>query len=95
MCPYAPGDSILDLGCGPGKNSDLFFPNDYLGIDISRQYINAAKARHPYHKFLCGTFLELNQNHGSKFNLIFISGLLHHIDDNIVIVFTEKAYTLL
>lgn len=93
--PYAPGDAILDLGCGPGTNSDLFFPDDYLGIDISEKYINAAKEKHPHHNFICGNFLELDPSFDESFDLIFVSGLLHHINDDLVRDFMEKAYTLL
>src|SRR4051812_38034740 len=40
-----PGDRVLDIGCGPGDFLSDMPEVDYLGIDISKPYIEAAKSR--------------------------------------------------
>ena len=39
------GDRLLDVGCGPGRHSQIFFEKgiDVLGIDISEEFIRLAK----------------------------------------------------
>lgn len=38
---------VLDVGCGPGTNSQHFLGTDYLGIDINEEYIRHAQSRYP------------------------------------------------
>src|SRR4051812_42129520 len=47
------GDTVLDVGCGPGWNYDHFMihgPNirAYLGLDYSERFVRVANQRHPY-----------------------------------------------
>ena len=48
------GDRLLDVGCGPGRHSNLFAEReiDVLGIDISNEFIRIAKAGKSKAKFL-------------------------------------------
>ena len=93
--PYTPGLKILDLGCGPGTNSTLFQPSDYLGIDISEKYINSARKANPAYKFESFNFLELSSDFNEKFDIIIMAGLIHHLSDEQVNIFLRKAYNLL
>lgn len=53
-----PGDTVLDVGCGPGWNYDhfkQFGPEvDYTGLDYSERFIRVAKQRQPEGKFMVG-----------------------------------------
>ena len=93
--PYTPGLRILDLGCGPGTNSTLFQPNDYIGIDISEEYIHKAKLDYPDYEFKCISFTDLPDEFDATFDLIMMAGLLHHLNDQQALSFMEKAHHLL
>ena len=93
--PYSPGRKILDLGCGPGTNTQYFKALDYLGIDICEPYIKKAASDYPDYQFYCGNFLNLGDEYNNSFDIILMSGLLHHLPDNIVIQFLEKSYATL
>ena len=81
-----PRDKLLDVGCGPG---DLlrFLPRDgfeYVGIDISEDYLEKAKRNHGHRaQFLlcdCGNFPADMQL--ERFDWVLCMGLLHHLDDS-------------
>ena len=93
--PYSPGRKILDLGCGPGTNTQYFKALDYLGIDIYEPYIKKAASDYPDYQFYCENFLNLSNEYNNSFDVILMSGLLHHLPDSIVIQFLEKSYAVL
>ena len=69
---------ILDVGCGPGDQSK-YFEKNYIGIDISPNYISNAKKKYPSHKFYCrdATNFKLNYLFGGAVSI----GLYHHLSD--------------
>ncbi|MDP2709104.1 MAG: class I SAM-dependent methyltransferase [bacterium] len=72
--------SVLDLGCGTGVFSPLFGPN-YIGIDISPLYIDYAKSRYAKtFKVMDATKLDFPSG---SFDMIWVNGVLHHLNDNI------------
>ena len=77
---YRPGMRVLDIGCGTGELSRFVRPEDYVGIDISDSYVEAARKAHK------GTFLQLPAEKvdqlDDEFDLAFVVGLLHHLADN-------------
>ena len=97
--PYTPGVKILDLGCGPASSVKFFKSNDYLGIDVSNEYINKAKSCHPDYNFQNIDFSTLNKASMlvpvGGFNLILAYGLIHHLSNDPVELFFDKAYEVL
>lgn len=76
----APGQKVLDLGCGNGRYFPLFRERgvDYVGADNSRELVDIAKSRYPGGDFRTGNALDLDfpENH---FDAIYSIAVLHHI----------------
>ena len=76
---------VLDIGCGPGTFLTLLGERvdrgKFVGIDPSPDYIRRATELFPEAKFMCGTVgtVALAEE---TFDLIVISGVLHHLDDH-------------
>ncbi len=43
--------NVLDAGCGYGRWSELFTPEQYTGVDFSPDFIEMAKSKYPNHTF--------------------------------------------
>lgn len=79
------GDFVLDVGCGTAEIR-LFLPDvEYYGYDPSARYIEAAKNRlreaHKTGKLLHATLDEAALNELPKFDIVLVSGVLHHLTD--------------
>lgn len=73
-------ERVLDVGCGPGTNSQLFRHASYLGLDLNESYIESARQR--YHgRFEVADVRTYQPSDESSFDLILINSFLHHIDD--------------
>jgi trans-aconitate methyltransferase len=70
---------VLDVGCGPGTNTDHFAAADYLGIDINPAYIESARRRHR-REFVVADVTKYNVVPEQRFDLILANSLFHHID---------------
>ncbi len=84
--PVQHGQSILDLGCGPGDLLRLLpkmVDFDYLGLDISESYLAQARRRQTrtvrFERGDCTNFYDQLGNR--RFDWILCMGLLHHLDD--------------
>lgn len=58
-----PNDNILDCGCGYGRLLTLLpfgWSGGYLGIDISPEFVNLARHRHPEKIFNVANLLDLS-----------------------------------
>jgi len=93
------GESVLDLGCGPGTLCPFLDGTRYQGVDLNPEHVTVASEKFRQFHFQCsdaGSFLATTTE---KFDLILLIGLLHHLDDAQVVdvmqgcrkVLTEKG----
>lgn len=73
---------ILDLGCGTGLSSLLFFDKGYevTGIDITRAMIELA-SRLPYSKLICQNLEKPLRVKDDYFDAVVMIGVTEHIND--------------
>lgn len=77
-----PGARILDIGCGPADILAWLHGVQYVGVDISPEYIRAAKERFDTKgEFICRSVNEYVVEQPHSFDLVLATGLLHHLDD--------------
>lgn len=94
----APGDRILDIGCGPGGLLEhLPAGVEYVGYDINPRYIATACERYGDRgRFLHARVGEIDASTlGSGFDLVIAKSILHHLDDATAGVLIEGAHALL
>jgi len=76
---------VLDIGCGPATFlHGGWLPvnhEDFVGIDPSAEYIAAAKRDFPLANFFQGTVENVSLGN-RQFDLVVLSGVLHHLDDS-------------
>lgn len=80
-----PGDSVLEVGCGPGEFFE-YFPNEinYTGFDLSQSYIDFAQRKYAHRRnaqFHCADVSEFALNDPGRFDICFAAGVLHHLSD--------------
>lgn len=80
----APGDRVLDVGCGYGRLSSRLDHANYIGIDISPTYIDYAKSNFgDFGRFVCGDVTENSVLKDlGQFDVVTIIGVLHHLSDS-------------
>lgn len=78
----APGDRVLDIGCGPGTMVPYLPGTDYVGIDSSSEYIERARERYPRARFVCQRVGEYDLVEPDCFDIVLALGVLHHLDDD-------------
>jgi SAM-dependent methyltransferase len=92
-----PGDKVIDIGCGPAQILPWLPDVEYLGFDISRQYIASAQRRHGNRgTFLVGDTKSLRDD--SRFpdaDIVIALGVLHHLDDEDAALCIRFAYDAL
>ncbi len=89
-------EKIIDIGCGPGDVLE-YLPTtvEYVGFDISPEYIEAAKKRWKDRAhFVVGTPSQMKQQLDDRLrnaDLVMCNGVLHHLDDQEAIDVFELA----
>ena len=75
------GARILEIGCGPGIIIGYLPACDYLGFDLSPEYIEQAKKRYPKARFVCERVSQFSIAEEQRFDLVLALGIVHHLDD--------------
>jgi len=94
----APGEKILDVGCGPAVVLNYLPPStNYTGLDISQEYIQSAKERFGSKgRFCCGDVgMATIAGEQGTFDLVLATGVLHHLDDQQAAKLFELAHQAL
>ena len=71
---------VLDVGCGPGTNTHHFDQAEYVGIDISRRYVEYARRRHR-REFIAADATEFTVSPDQRFDFVLVNSFLHHVPD--------------
>mgnify|MGYP001578925810 CR=1 FL=1 len=76
-------ERVLDIGCGTARIlDDLPAGVVYFGFDASQSYIAAARERYGQRAHLtCALVSEMAIEEAGRFDLVLVSGVLHHLDD--------------
>lgn len=80
-----PGMRILDVGCGPAQDRDLLGDDVFwTGLETSEQYVRSVRnSLRPSDSIFHGdvsTLLDLNI---TSFDVVLLSGVLHHLSDDL------------
>ncbi len=75
------GARILEIGCGPGTIVSYLPPSDYLGFDLSPEYIEMAKRRFPNAHFVCERVSQFSLAKEQSFDVVLALGIVHHLED--------------
>ena len=74
---------VLDVGCGPGTNARMFEGLDYLGVDLSPEYV--AYARRKYgDRFAVVDVRSDPLPEELTYDFILVNSLFHHLDTQTV-----------
>lgn len=85
------GVSILDVGCGPGKESVKFEGSNYVGIDISEEYIDEAKTKYSSNgKFYKLSIDDIDKLPSKDLDIVILKGVLHHLNDSQISRFLDN-----
>ena len=87
----APGDRVLDIGCGPGTMVPYLPGTEYVGLDVSAEYIERARRRFPQARFVRQGVGEYDLVEPNYFDIVLGLGVLHHLDDSEALTLFQTA----
>jgi SAM-dependent methyltransferase len=77
-----PGETVLDVGCGPAYYYERLGDVRYYGFDTSQRYIDYARGRWGDRaEFRCEIFTEAHLAVLPPIDKVLLLGLLHHLSD--------------
>jgi SAM-dependent methyltransferase len=77
-----PGESVLDVGCGPAYYLDRLATVRYVGFDTSARYIDYARRRWGERAtFRCEALGRQHLSELPPIDAVLLLGLLHHLSD--------------
>jgi SAM-dependent methyltransferase len=85
---------VLDVGCGPGTSAPHFLQHEYLGVDISPDYVRDAERRFGP-RFRVADVTTMHLEPGGGWDCILVNSLLHHLPDDAVDRLLAHLATLL
>lgn len=88
---------VLDIGCGTGETAASFdFEIEYLGIDISENYVNRAREDYGnFGDFALASISDLPTLGKGDFDLVILKGVFHHLRDDEVEKFALDVNSVL
>jgi SAM-dependent methyltransferase len=90
-----PRDRILDLGCGPADVLSALPEVNYVGLDLSPRYVEAARRRWGARvEFHCVDVSDAKIGQ-ARFDIVLALALLHHLDDDQVRKVMQLASSVL
>jgi cyclopropane fatty-acyl-phospholipid synthase-like methyltransferase len=90
-------EKILDIGCGTSEILE-YLPKgiEYHGYDLSSRYIEHAKKKYGNRgNFYCADATKIKLNKDSKFSRVLALGLLHHLNDDEVLLLFKFVKSIL
>ena len=90
--------SILEIGCGTGALCRyLPLASNYVGVDISAEYISEARETFPDRRFIVGDVSKQTfaAECSAKYDVIVAFGVLHHLTDRAAVAAIRGASSVL
>src|SRR5262245_6139669 len=84
-------ESVLDIGCGNGDLLSALGPKRGVGVDLSREMIEAARRRYPQLTFFCADAQTVKVD-GAPFEIIILSDVLNDLWDVQAVLVHLKRY---
>jgi SAM-dependent methyltransferase len=69
---------VLDVGCGPGTNTNHFAGASYLGLDINSRYIDDARRRYG-REFRTVDVTRYEVTDSERYDFILVNSFFHHV----------------
>jgi SAM-dependent methyltransferase len=77
-----PGNSVLDIGCGPASILEHMPDVKYVGFDLDDRSIRMARKRFGTRaEFFCANVAEATLKQRDAFDLVIAAGVLHHLSE--------------
>ena len=90
------GARVLDIGCGPGDILRFLPEVDYVGFDISPEYIESARQHFGRRaKFFCEPVGNGINAPADSFDIAIAHGVLHHLNDDESLALFKIAHSSL